>query len=231
LPEQFRLAPEEVRQADLTLIDNLADLHMLDYEAAGLADLGKPEGYVARQVTGWIGRWHKAKITDVDAMEYLGIWLQRRLPPPMLPALLHNDYKFDNLVFDPTDLTRLVAVLDWEMATIGDPLMDLGLALAYWTDRHETPLLPMAAIGPTTLPGSLTRRELLHRYATRTGKDVSNILFYYVFGLFKIAVIVQQLYYRFAKGHTLDPRFAQLDQAVLHLANEAWRIAQSGQVP
>ncbi|HMP01042.1 MAG TPA: phosphotransferase family protein [Gemmatales bacterium] len=231
LPDHFRISPEEVRQANLTLIDNLADLHMLDYERAGLADVGKPEGYVARQVTGWLNRWHQARTSDLDAMEHLGQWLQRRLPPPAAPALLHNDYKFDNLVFDPADLTRLVAVLDWEMATLGDPLMDLGLALAYWTDRFETPILPLAALGPTMMPGSLTRRELLDRYVARTGKDVTHIVFYYVFGLFKIAVIIQQIYARYARGHTADPRFAELDQAVVLLAHEAWRIAQLDRLP
>jgi aminoglycoside phosphotransferase (APT) family kinase protein len=231
LPEEFHLEPQEVERADLTLIDNLADLHSLDYEAIGLGGLGRPEGYVARQVTGWLERWHRARTSEIDAVDHLGMWLQRHLPPSNKPALLHNDYKFDNLVFKPGDLSQLVAVLDWEMATLGDPLMDLGLTMAYWTDPNETPMLPQQAIGPTTLPGSLTRQELLQRYAERTGRDISNITFYYVFGLFKIAVIIQQLYYRYAKGYTLDSRFARLDEAVFRLANEAWRIAQLGRMP
>jgi aminoglycoside phosphotransferase (APT) family kinase protein len=161
---------------------------------------------VERQVTGWIGRYDKARTGDVAAMEQVARWLSEHMPPESGPAIIHNDFKYDNVLLDPADLTRIVAVLDWEMATLGDPLMDLGTTLGYWVER--------AAIGPTMLPGSLTRRELVERYEQASGRAVANPLFYYCFGLYKIAVIIQQIYARFVRGATRDPRFAALGDVV-----------------
>jgi aminoglycoside phosphotransferase (APT) family kinase protein len=163
-------------------------------------------------------------------MDRVARWLAERIPSESDAVLIHNDFKYDNLVLDPNDLTRIVAVLDWEMATVGCPLMDLGTSLGYWVEAGDPPSLQHAATGPTALPGSLTRQELANRYAEQTGRDVSNILFYYVFGLFKIAVIVQQIYARFVRGHTRDARFAHLNRLVAVLAEQADRAITSGRL-
>ncbi len=230
LPPGLAIDAATARRLSTSLIDGLADLHRLDYRAAGLGDLGKPEGYVARQVAGWSERYAKARTGDLPAMDRMSRWLAGRLPGESGPALIHNDYKYDNLVLDPGDLTRVVAVLDWEMATVGDPLMDLGTTLGYWVEADDPPSLRRAATGPTALPGSLTRQELVARYAEQTGRDVSGVLFYYVFGLFKIAVIVQQIYARYVGGRTRDPRFARLDDLVAVLAEQGDRAAETGRL-
>jgi aminoglycoside phosphotransferase (APT) family kinase protein len=222
--------PATARQLSTALIDNLARLHGLDYRAADLAELGKPEGYVTRQVTGWINRYANARTDDLPEMEQVGRWLGDHIPAQSEAALVHNDYKYDNLVLDPANLTRIVAVLDWEMATIGDPLMDLGTTLGYWIEATDPEEVRAGAFGPTAVPGSLTRRELVARYAEQTGRDVSNILFYYSFGLYKIAVIVQQIYARYVRGYTQDPRFARLNALVVALSRQALRAQATGQV-
>ncbi len=230
MPSGWLIDPETARSLGDALIDNLAALHTLDYKAIGLADLGKPEGYVNRQVTGWDERWGKARIDDVPAMDAISRWLMAQIPETSDAALIHNDYKYDNLVLDLADLTHIVGVLDWEMATVGCPLMDLGTTLGYWVEAGDPPALQRAAMGPTNLPGSLTRRELADRYSDRTGRDVSDILFHYVFGLFKIAVIVQQIYARYVRGHTRDPRFANLNHLVAVLVEQAERAIESGRI-
>jgi aminoglycoside phosphotransferase (APT) family kinase protein len=226
----IELDPPTARRLSTALIDNLAVLHSLDYKAAGLGDLGKPEGYVTRQVTGWTERYAKARTDDVPAMEMLARWLAENLPRESGPALIHNDYKYDNLMLDPDDLTRVVAVLDWEMATIGDPLMDLGSTLGYWVEAGDPEAMRAQAMGPTALPGSLTRRELVARYAEQTGRDVGNALFYYCYGLFKLAVIIQQIYARYVRGFTRDERFARMHERVRATAEHAVRTLEKGQV-
>jgi aminoglycoside phosphotransferase (APT) family kinase protein len=230
LPPGLVIDPPAARRLGIALIDNLAALHALDYRAAGLGDLGKPAGYVARQVTGWSDRYAKARTHDLPAMDRVARWLAEHLPGESGMALVHNDYKYDNLVLDPADLTHIVAVLDWEMATVGDPLLDLGTTLGYWVEAGDPPALRHAAMGPTTLPGSLTRRELAERYATRTGRDLAQVAYYCVFGSFKIAVIVQQIYARYVRGHTHDPRFASLNELVAVLAEHADRLAATGRL-
>jgi aminoglycoside phosphotransferase (APT) family kinase protein len=210
------------------LIDNLALLHALDYKAAGLADLGKPEGYVSRQVTGWINRYANARTDAHPEMDRVAEWLSGNMPAESAAALVHNDYKYDNLVLDPNDLTRIVAVLDWEMATVGDPLMDLGTTLGYWVEAGDPESMKTYATGPTSLPGSLSRRELVLRYAERTGRDVSGVLFYYCFGLYKIAVIIQQIYARYVRGFTRDERFSRLKDRVAALGRQAFKALQTG---
>src|SRR5262249_24606887 len=160
---------------------------------------------------------------DVPAMNRVSQWLAGHMPRETGPALIHNDFKYDNLVLDPADLTRVVAVLDWEMSTVGDPLMDLGTTLGYWVEVEDPPPLRRGAPGPTDLPGSLSRRELVARYEEQTGRDVSDAPFYYAFGLYKIAVIVQQIYARYVRGHTRDARFAGLNGLVAVLAEQADR--------
>jgi aminoglycoside phosphotransferase (APT) family kinase protein len=228
LPRGFQLGPETMRRLSAALIDNLARLHTLDYQAAGLGDLGKPAGYVQRQVAGWTERYRKAQTEDVPAVDQLAQWLAQNRPPERGAALIHNDYKFDNLLLDPRDLPRIVAVLDWEMATIGDPLMDLGTSIAYWVEAGDPRLLQAFVVGPTAFPGSLTRRELVERYQAKTGFDVSNMLYYYCFGLFKTAVIIQQIYARYARGFTRDERFAQMNQIVAKMSKGAVEAAEAG---
>jgi aminoglycoside phosphotransferase (APT) family kinase protein len=220
--------PPTARRLSTALIDNLALLHALDYNAAGLADLGRPEGYVARQVTGWINRYTAAQTEPLPEMDGIAQWLSDRKPAESNVALIHNDYKYDNLLLDPEDLTRIVAVLDWEMATIGDPLMDLGTSLAYWVESGDPEWMHAGAFGPTALPGSLTRQELIARYAEKTGRDMSGMLFYYCFGIYKIAVIIQQIYARFVRGHTRDERFACLNERVAALSRQALVALETG---
>jgi aminoglycoside phosphotransferase (APT) family kinase protein len=224
------LSSDDMRGLSMALIDNLAKLHTIDYQAAGLGELGKPVGYIARQVTGWTTRYTNARTDDVATMDNVAAWLAANMPAESSASIIHNDYKFDNLVLDPTDLSRIVAVLDWEMATLGDPLMDLGTTLGYWVQANDPEPLRSARLGPTTLPGCLTRRELVERYATASGRPIANPLFYYVYGLFKVAVIIQQIYARFVRGHTRDPRFAKLNDVVAVLARQAERVIALGAI-
>lgn len=219
---------EAARRLSEAVIDNLAQLHALDYHAAGLGDLGKPDGYVTRQVAGWSKRYEQACTDRIVEMEQVARWLAEQLPTVAGAALIHNDYKHDNLVLDSRDLTRIVAVLDWEMATVGDPLLDLGTTLGYWVEATDPVVLRQAAFGPTALPGSLTRRELVERYCEKSKRPVVNATYYYVFGLFKIAVIVQQIYARFVRGHTNDPRFGNLRPLVAVLSQQADRAINAG---
>lgn len=231
LPPELGLDPTRLRALCGELVDQLAALHAVDLPAAGLADLGRPEGYVKRQVEGWIERFGRAKTSDVPDIERLGAWLHEWIPadgPPGASTLVHNDYKFDNVMLDPADPTRIVAVLDWELCTVGDPLMDLGTTLGYWVQHDDDPRWQAMAFGPTHAPGAMSRRALAERYAERTGRDVSNMLYYYCFALLKIAGIVQQIYYRWAHGHTRDPRFATLDQVVLALGATGMQAIASG---
>jgi aminoglycoside phosphotransferase (APT) family kinase protein len=229
-PAGIDLPPERMRAISEAAIDGLADLHAVDWQAAGLEDLGHPEGYVGRQVEGWSGRWRKSRTDDVPDLDRAAAWLSGNLPSETGAALIHNDYKYDNLVLHPQDLDRIVAVLDWEMATIGDPLMDLGTSLGYWMDPDDVPELRLLPGGPTTLPGNLSRGEVVERYAARSGRDVSGILFYYVYGLFKIATIAQQIYFRYRQGLTHDERFANLIGAVRILGRTASRAMETGRI-
>lgn len=209
-----QLSSEALRAIGVAAIQNLAALHAIDYAAAGLGDLGKPEGYIHRQIAGWTKRYRAAQTDDIPALEALIAWLHAHMPAESGAALIHNDYKFDNLILNPADLTEIVAVLDWEMCTVGDPLMDLGTTLGYWVEPHDPPVL-QSMLGLTTGARNLNRREVVERYVAASGRTVDDPLFYYLYGLFKIAVIVQQIYARYRRGATQDPRFARLD-AVVH---------------
>ena len=222
--------PETARRLSEAFLDNLARLHRLDYAAIGLADLGKPQGYLERQVKGWIERYHNSKTHDLPEVERISACLIERMPASYETALIHNDYKYDNVVLDPNDATKIVGVLDWEMCTLGDPLTDLAGALAYWTDPQDPEELQEIRSAPTTLSGTLTRAQLVERYAGATGRDPGDMSFYLTFARFKVAVIIQQIYYRYAQGLTQDARFAALPTRVHTLLRASWRCAESGTI-
>jgi aminoglycoside phosphotransferase (APT) family kinase protein len=220
-PESFT---EELRgRISASMIDTLADLHAIDVAAHGLDVLGKPQGFVARQIRGWTERWHGAKTSDVPDMEWLAAWLGERIPPdPPRVTMVHGDYKLDNVMLDSRDLSRLVGVFDWEMSAIGDPLVDLGILLCYWVHAvGDNDAIPSV----TTRPGWFTRDEIIARYAETSGADVANLAIYEVFAVFKLAVVVQQIYARFVRGQTDDPRFEPLGRQVEKLAWIARKLA------
>ncbi len=207
LPETFRENTDLARRMSEMLVDTLAALHEVDPGAIGLGDLGRPDGYVQRQLDGWIERWVNAETAQrLDAGDVIA-WLRSRLPPSPAAAIVHNDYKLDNMLLDPSDPARIVALLDWDMCTIGDPLMDLGYLLALWPEAGDAPQWRHNAM-PTWRPGFATRAQTVERYAARTGTDVTHIHWYYVFNIFRFAVILAQIYVRYERGQTHDERFA-----------------------
>ncbi len=222
-------APHRVRALGELFIDGLAQLHTLDWAALGLSDLGHPEGYIARQVQGWTERYRAAKTDDIPDMDWLAAWLDERKPKEVGACLIHNDYKYDNVVLDPS-LTSIVGVLDWEMSTIGDPLMDLGTTLAYWVQADDPDGLLAIRFCATTLPGSLTRQELVERYAAARKFSPPDLLFYYCFALYKTAGVAQQIYVRWKEGLTTDARFAAMLTGVKILSESARRSAERGRI-
>ncbi|HXA76873.1 MAG TPA: phosphotransferase family protein [Candidatus Acidoferrales bacterium] len=226
-PPGLEFTAETARRLSESFIDNLALLHGLDYTAIGLGDLGKPQGYLSRQVNGWLERYDGSKTHDLPEVARIAAWLRDHMPATSDAALLHNDYKYDNVMLDQRDITRIVGVLDWEMSTIGDPLTDLGTTLAYWVDPQDPDELQKIRWGPSSHPGSLTRSQLVERYARATTRDVSNMAFYLAFARFKIAVIVQQIYCRYHQGLTKDPRFASMSDLVKILLRSSLLSADS----
>lgn len=204
-------------------IQNLAKLHSLDPKDAGLETLGKPEGYNRRQVEGWTKRYFAAKTDEHPELQSAITWLNENIPAEFAASLIHNDYKFDNVMLDPEDLTKVTAVLDWEMVTVGDPLMDLGTTLGYWMSSDAPEWLLDMPFNPRVLMENISRQELVEMYAKSLGRAVPDMLFYYVFGTFKIAVICQQIYARYVKGFTKDRRFAGFDKFVEALGRIATR--------
>jgi aminoglycoside phosphotransferase (APT) family kinase protein len=220
LPPSLAADHASVRRICELLVDALVDLHAVDYAAAGLGDFGKPAGYIERQVSGWTERYTKSQTDDIPAITEVAAWLAANQPADGAPALIHNDFKFDNVIFD-ADLSRITGVLDWEMTTIGDPLMDLGTSLSYWSQASDSPAVLKLPFGPTASPGMMTRAEITQRYLKRSGRRTDSLVFYYVYGLFKTSVVAQQIYYRFAKGMTKDARFGAFIFAVRLLGEQA----------
>jgi aminoglycoside phosphotransferase (APT) family kinase protein len=229
-PPGLAFSPDYLKSTSTELVDTLAQLHAVDVARAGLASFGHPEGYVGRQVKGWTERYFKAKTDELPQVEQVAGWLARNMPPESGAALVHNDYKYDNVVFDPEEPARIIAVLDWEMSTVGDPLMDLGTSLGYWIDPDDPLEMRGHSYGPSFLPGSRSRVEMVERYAEKSGRAIGDVLFYYAFALFKIAVIVQQLYKRYRDGHTSDPRFATLIDWVRAVTAQASRALDKGRI-
>ena len=218
------------RQLSEAVVDTLAALHSVDIYATNIVSIGKPEGLVRRQVHGWSERWQRSKTGPLDEMDKVIRWLDQHLPPESGGAaatIVHNDFKLDNLMFALDDPTRVIAVLDWEMTTVGDPLIDLGLVLTYWTMRGpQQGEQNRSLTAVTNGPGWFTREEIIERYKTQTGRNVSRIVFYEVFARFKVAVVIQQIYFRYVKGQTRDERFRNLDGLVASLADDAIKKAR-----
>ncbi|MEO1517866.1 MAG: phosphotransferase family protein [Bacteroidota bacterium] len=226
MPKEMRPSPEDMSQIASALVKTFAELHAVDYEACGLGQLGRPEGYVERQVSGWTKRYYAAKTDEVPQIEKAAQWLADNMPSQTSASLIHNDFKYDNVVLDKSDWSQIIAVLDWEMSTLGDPLMDLGTSIGYWVNRNDPDWMQQLALSPTTLEGNPSRSEFVEMYARESGRDVGPIVFYYVYGIFKIAVITQQIYARYQKGLTQDKRFARLIDAVKGLGVMALQAIQ-----
>lgn len=207
LPRGVVLSEAQTRTLCTNVIDKLIELHRVDYRAAGLESLGKGEGYAKRQVEGWSDRYQKAKTWNVPSFRRVRDWLRANAPDDVKTCVIHNDWRFDNVVLDATDPTRVIGVLDWEMATLGDPLMDLGSALAYWVQADDGGLMRRTRRQPTHLPGMLTRDEVVAYYLERSELATPNWTFYEVFGLFRLAAIIQQIYFRYHHGQTRNPAF------------------------
>lgn len=232
-------APSEIgedvelrRRLSETVVDTLVGLHAIDIYSTGIVNIGKPAGLVARQVHGWADRWQRSRTSELSEMEQVISWLKERIPAesPDGATIVHNDFKLDNLMLDGNDPTRVVAVLDWEMSTVGDPLIDLGLVLTYWTmkagTRTEGKDQKSSLRAITNGPGWLTREEIIERYQRKTGRDLSRIVFYETFARFKVAVVIQQIYFRYLKGQTRDERFRNFDGLVTDLGREALELAE-----
>ncbi|WP_026076179.1 phosphotransferase family protein [Noviherbaspirillum massiliense] len=223
LPRGLEMTEADVRRLCLNVLDKLVELHQVDYRAAGLQDLGKGAGYARRQVEGRSARYLKAKTWNVSDFSYVRNWLQERIPEDVKTCLIHNDWRFDNVVLAPDDPTRVIGVLDWEMATLGDPLMELGSMLAYWVEAGDGFLMKSTQRQPTTLKGMLSRRQVVDYYRERSGLKADNWIFYEVFGLFRLAVIAQQIYYRYHHKQTANPAFKHYWVMVNYCA---WRCRQ-----
>lgn len=224
------IAPDQYKVIANSWLDTFVELHQLDYKAVGLADLGKPEGYVERQVTNWGKQYLKAATEEVPAAEKVMQWMVANQPKKYEHCLIHNDYKYDNIVFKDDSWKEVSAVLDWEMATLGDPLMDLGTSLGYWTVATDMDFVKQGIPSPTIFEGNPMRSEIAELYAKKSGRDLGDIVFYYAFGLFKIAVIAQQIYYRYSKGLTTDPRFANLNKAAELCCNLALKSIKTNKI-
>jgi len=227
IPSGLSLSDSHFKQLSTQTIDNLLALHQLDINKTGLAKLGNPEGYVSRQVSGWIKRYFNAETDTINGMNQAAEWLQNSIPQTQSNAFIHNDYKYDNLILD-ADTLNIKAVLDWEMATVGDPLMDLGTTLAYWVQKEDS--MALHAFNLTWVDGNLTRKEVMTYYGSKSRLDLNNILFYYVFGCFKLGVIAQQIYARYKKGFTKDPRFAGLIYVVNACADNAQKAIKFNRI-
>jgi len=217
LPKELVLDKEQTAQLCSNVVNKLIELHQVDYEAAGLADLGKGEGYITRQIEGWSKRYTNAKTDNVPDFEKVMSWLHDNMPEQVGTWIIHNDFRFDNVVLNPENPTDVVGVLDWEMATLGDPLMDLGNSLAYWIQADDDPMMQMTRRQPTHLEGMMTRQEVVNYYCDKMGITCDDFTFYRVYGLFRLAGIIQQIYYRYHHGQTKDKRFASFFMMVAHL--------------
>ncbi len=219
LPKGLALNEEQAKKLCVNLIDKLVELHQVDYKKAGLESIGKGEGYVQRQISGWTDRYVKARTDNVPTCERVMQWLIENQPNDIATCVIHNDFRLDNVVLNPNRPTEIIGVLDWEMSTLGDPLMDLGNSLAYWIEANDPPPMQILRRQPTHLPGMMTRHEVVAYYCSKMGFENIDFTFYRVYGLFRLAVIAQQIYYRFHHGQTTNPMFADFHLMVTFLDN------------
>jgi aminoglycoside phosphotransferase (APT) family kinase protein len=228
LPKDIVMNEDSFRALSKAAIDQLVKLHQIDIHSSGLDSLGKPEGYVQRQVEGWIKRYYNSQTDEISSMNEVAEWMSKNIPTSTHTSFIHNDFKYDNLVLNPTNLSDIIAILDWEMATVGDPLMDLGTTLAYWAEPNDPDSLKPFNL--TWMPGNFTRKEVVEYYQQQSGWPADKIVFYYAFGSFKVAVICQQIYYRFKQGVTKDPRFASLIYVIKACGENARRAINENQI-
>jgi aminoglycoside phosphotransferase (APT) family kinase protein len=226
MPKIFAGVKNAGRKMSEALIDSLAEFHAVDYEAIGLGELGKPEGFISRQIEGWYKRWGNAKHEEVPAMDHVYVWLKENQPAHQAFSLVHNDYKLDNAILSPEDPGEIVAILDWDMCTSGDPLSDVGALLGYWTEPDDPPYAQMMTMMPTGDMGFLNRSELVQRYAEKSGRSVEDINFYFALSLFRITVIIAQIFIRFLRGQTKDERFAAFEPVIPIFARAAEDVAE-----
>lgn len=231
IPPEWNWGESETRALCVEFFTKLVDLHAVDYEAIGLGDFGKPEGYVSRQILGWNRRYEKAWTEDVEKFDDVRDWLEANMPKTERgAAVVHGDYRIDNCILNKDDPTKIEAVLDWEISALGDPMMDLGNTLAYWIEKDDPPFMQMMVRQPSQAPGMMTRQEILDFYGEKSGADISGFQFYYVYGIFRLAVIIQQIYYRFYHGQTDNPRFKDYGQMVNALGQLARHKIKTGKL-
>jgi aminoglycoside phosphotransferase (APT) family kinase protein len=219
---------ELCRRLSETVVDTLVQIHAIDWQAAGLAAFGHPDGFLERQVKSWIERYFRSQAEENPQVESLVRWLTEHIPASPLPTLIHNDYKLNNMLMDAQDPAQPVAVLDWEMATIGNPLFDLAISLGYWVQPDDPEELRAILPTITHLPGFFSRAEFMQRYAAQSGRDLSSLHFYMTFAYFKLSVILQQIYIRWLRGQTQDPRFASFGVRIRTLIDHAAQLAARG---
>ena len=229
-PEGVEPTEELRRGMSRMVVDTLVELHTVDWQKAGLGDLGRPEGFLERQVKGWIGRYDKAKTEKIEEVGPLTEWIQKNIPESPPATIDHNDYKLNNLLLNPEDLTEVRAVLDWEMTTIGDPLFYLAVSLSYWVEAGDSQELKEVLPTVADTPGFMTRNEFIDYYAQKSGRDLSDMHWYLIFGYFKLAVILQQIYARWHNGQTKDERFANFNERVKNVIVHAHNLAQKGEL-
>ena len=228
IPPEFAHISDAPQRMSRALIETLAEFHAVDFEALGLGDLGRPEGFITRQIEGWNKRWHAAKTEDLPIMDEVYAWLKAHQPPSPPPTLVHNDYKLDNVMFASDDPGRIVAVFDWDMCTLGDPFSDLGALLTYWTEPTDPPYMQAIARMPVGDARFWSRAQLVERYAELSGRDMSDMHFYHALGLFRLTVIIAQIYIRYVRGQTKDERFAGLGTLIPLTARAAHDVATQG---
>jgi aminoglycoside phosphotransferase (APT) family kinase protein len=215
--------PEELgKQLSEMMVDKLVELHAIDYTKTALAEMVRPAGFLERQVNGWIGRYEKSKTAEITEVDKLTSWLKRNIPESPESTIIHYDYKLNNMMFSQ-DYSEMTGLFDWEMTTVGDPLADVGAAMSYWMQADDPEMLLNALGKPplTVHKGFFTRDEFIARYAEKSGRDMSNIHYYTTFAYFKLAVICQQIFYRYEQGQTNDPRFKHMDKFVYSLVCHA----------
>lgn len=224
MPKELELSETQTHDLCLSVIDKLIELHKVEVKGTELEKLGKGIGYVQRQINGWSDRYVKSITPDATDFESVMDWLKANMPEDVGQVLIHNDFRFDNVVLNPSNPNEVIGVLDWEMATIGDPLMDLGNSLAYWVQADDDPQFQMMRRQPTHIKGMLTRDEVVQYYLDKTGRSLDSFVFYEVYGLFRLAVIIQQIYYRFYHGQTQDKRFAGFVHAAKYLESRCLKL-------